>query len=81
MKCCVSVLLLSFMQILTGLWSKTGDGDMMIMMVDECLAACCQLVERGLSLDPLLHCVLDLVTCSYKVYTLRRNGIITNIFL
>ena len=40
---------------------------MMTQMVDTCLATCCKLVERGLCSDPLLRCVLHLVTGPYKV--------------
>ena len=57
------------LQRLTHFWRMFGELEMVTKMVDSCLAACCKLIDEGLSLEPLLGCVLQLLTLPPKVYT------------
>ena len=49
------------------MWCKVGDKEMVMVMVDSCLALCCKFVEMSLSFDSLLHTLSKIVNPPLKV--------------
>ena len=52
------------------MWCKVGDKEMVMLMVDSCLALCCKFVEMSLSFDSLLHTLSKIVNPPLKVHWL-----------
>lgn len=57
----------SRLQAMVRLGRQCGDREIMAVLLDDCLAMCCGLSGRGLPLEPLLHCILQLTTGEDKV--------------
>ena len=57
----------SQLQDMVRLGRQCGDRETMAALLDGCLAMCCGLSGRGLPLEPLLRCVLQLTTGENEV--------------